>query len=44
MTQALNRRSFMHSATASGAFLACYGVADPAEAASIRIARPLSTS
>ena len=41
MTQTLNRRSFLHTAGASGAFLACYGVAGPVEAAEIRIAPPV---
>ncbi len=40
MASTLNRRGFLHAAGASGAFLACYGVADPA-AAGIRIAAPV---
>ncbi len=41
MTGTLNRRGFLHAAAATGSFLACYGVADPAQAAEIRIAAPV---
>jgi 7,8-dihydropterin-6-yl-methyl-4-(beta-D-ribofuranosyl)aminobenzene 5'-phosphate synthase len=40
MTSVLSRRGFMHAA-ATGSFLACYGVAEPAAAAAIRIAPPV---
>ncbi len=41
MPETVNRRGFLHAAAASGSFLACYGVADPARAAEIRIIAPV---
>jgi 7,8-dihydropterin-6-yl-methyl-4-(beta-D-ribofuranosyl)aminobenzene 5'-phosphate synthase len=41
MTRRINRRGFLHTAAASGTFLACYGVVDPARAAEARIAPPV---